>query len=381
MKDRPRWVIGWAEDDGTAGAHCCTCWDLQLHVARIIAHARQAADYGCEGMMAIHWRTTPIAPTLTALARAGWDFGDGDQQAATTPAGMDGFWAGWGRSLFGGDAGAEAGRWIGKFDGKHAAINGLVDGGARTSDEAIGALFAPLAALEGMRSSIRGAGNLERFDGWCDIVRATRLRVRTWVLAGRVGALVNEAKRIPEADRRREFTRTAVVPLRLELARSHEDLIAAFVRCAKSPGETGTIASIESGSRQRIVLAHDQAITDLLGEPLPAAATIRTTYRGSPRIFVSARNTQLRAGEPEEIRAFVLAEPKCREVKLLWRPLGQGEYRQIPATHRARNAYRVELPPQAPGAVEYFLEATLEDGGKVRWPATAPGVGQTAVAW
>ena len=25
MQGRPKWAIGWAEDDDAAGAHCCTC--------------------------------------------------------------------------------------------------------------------------------------------------------------------------------------------------------------------------------------------------------------------------------------------------------------------------------------------------------------------
>ena len=51
------------------------------------------------------------------------------------------------------------------------------------------------------------------------------------------------------------------------------------------------------------------------------------------------------------------------------------------ATHRARQAYRVALPAQSQGTVEYYLEAVLEDGQKVRWPATAPSINQTVVVW
>ena len=135
MPGRPKWVIGWAEDDDTAGAHCCTCWDLQLWAERMFVNSSDAFRYGCEGMMAIHWRTAAISPNITALAQAGWNF---DTRAVSMPPsaaggrmpGMDAFWADWGRGMFGGDAGAEAGRTIQKFDGGHLGINALIRGGA-----------------------------------------------------------------------------------------------------------------------------------------------------------------------------------------------------------------------------------------------------------
>lgn len=376
MTGRPKWAIGWAEDDATAGAHCCTCWDLQLGVARLFANSADAFRYGCDGMLAIHWRTAAIAPNISALARAGWDFEGADAMPA-----MDAFWASWGQGMFGGEAGAAAGRLIQQFDGSHPAINALVAGGANTSDASIAALFAPLPAMAALRPRIEGAGNLERFDYWLDLIRASQLRVRTWVLAARLAAGVDRAHKLPAAETRRDFVRQEVMPLRLEVARSYEELIGAFVRCAKSPGELGTIASIEGGNRERIVAARDAAIEQLLGAPLPPAAAVRTGYSGAPRIFVSAKTSQMPVGESQEVRAFVLSAPRCVGLTLHYRPLGQGAFKQVVATHRARQAYRVALPAQAQGALEYYLEARLDDGHDLRWPVTAPAINQTVVVW
>jgi hypothetical protein len=387
MPGRPKWVIGWAEDDDTAGAHCCTCWDLQLWAERMFLNSAEAFRYGCEGMMAIHWRTAAIAPNITALAQAGWDFEPARDMNATpsvadggTP-GMGAFWAEWGRGMFGGDAGAQVGRTIQKFDGAHLTINTLIRGGAGTTDAQISDFFAPLRELEALRPRIKGVGNLERFDYWLNLVRASYLRVRTWVLADRLAAKVKQVNAALEPDRKPGLARNEVLPLRLDLARSYEEMIAAFVTCAKSPGEIGTISSIESGSRARIVSAHDQAIAQVLGEPLPTEAAVSTAYRGTPRIFVSARRTQMNAGEAQEIRAFVLSGPKCTGVSLYWRALGRGGFKRLAATHRARQAYRATLPASSRGAVEYYLEAALEDGQRTRWPPTAPSINQTVTVW
>jgi hypothetical protein len=344
----------------------------------MFANSSDAFRYGCEGMMAIHWRTAAIAPNITALAQAGWDF---ETASSGKKPDLDGFWSDWGRGRFGGDAGAEAGRILKKLDGCHPGINALIRGGAGTTDGQISDFFAALREMEELRARIKGVGNVERFDYWLNLVRASQLRVRTWVLAARLAAKMADANAISEADRKLGFVRKEILPLRLALARSHEDLIAAFVHCAKSPGEVGTIASIESGSRERIVSSHDKAIAQTLGEPLPAEAAVRTAYQGTPRIFVSARRTQAIVGEPQEIRAFVLSGAKCSKVNLYWRALGTGAFKRLTATHRARQAYRVALPAQSGGTVEYYLEASLDNGQKARWPATAPSINQTVGVW
>jgi hypothetical protein len=381
MTDRERWAIAWAEDDDTAGAHCCTCWDLQLWAARLLANSTQAARYGCQGMMAIHWRTAAISPNIAALARAGWELETPGAPAGGAMPGPAEFWVEWGRGVFGGEPGAEAGRVLGKLDGSHMAINALVRGGAATTDARIGEVFAPLRELESLRPRIRGAGNCERYGYWLKLIGASELRVRTWVLADRLAAKMREAAALKAAGDQREFARQEVLPLRLEVARSYEALIAALVACARSPGELGTISSLESGSRDRVVSAQDPAIAGLLGEPLPAAAAVRTAYRGAPRLFVSGACTQRQAKEPVELRAFVLAAAPCAGLKLYWRELGDKRYRQVAAMRRGRQAYRAGVPGQSPGTAEYYLEATLADGRTVRWPETAPGLSQTVVAW
>ncbi len=233
----------------------------------------------------------------------------------------------------------------------------------------------------GLPEDVDAQGNVERFDYWLNLVRASQLRVRTWALAARLAAKMNEANAIQEAANKTSFARKEVLPLRLGLARSYEDLIAAFVDCARLPGELGTISGIESGSRSRLVCAHDQAMAQMLGEPLPAESSISAAYRGMPRIFVLANPTQVNAGEQQEIRAIVLSHAKCTGVNLCWRSLGQGDFKKSASVLRARRAYRAVLPAQSQDTLEYYLEASLEDGQRILWPTTAPAINQTVVVW
>jgi hypothetical protein len=384
IKNRPKWAIGWAEDDGAAGAHCCTAWDVQLWVERMFANSSDAFHYGCEGMMAIHWRTASIAPNICALSQAGWQYTvpeNENQPDSVKAPDMNLFWEDWGKGQFGGETGTCAGRIIQKLDGSHISLNRLIDGGCRTTDKDIYDLFTPVAELRAIRKNIRGTGNLNRFDYWLNYLDASMLRVRTWVLSARLDSVMLVAGTMQSRDDRSRLIKESALPLRISLARSWEEMIAAYLNCAKSTGEVGTITSIESGNRQRIVNSHDIAIEGTLGTPLPAEASIKTSYNGPSRIFLSSECTQTKKGEPLEIRPFVLSAKACNGVNLYWRPLGRGEFSKLKADHQARQAFRVTLPAINDGCVEYYLEAEVENGEKIFYPVTAPAVNMTSVIW
>ena len=67
-----------------------------------------------------------------------------------------------------------------------------------------------------------------------------------------------------------------------------------------------------------------------------------------------------------------------RRVELQVRPLGQGPWQTVPATHVARAVWRVQLPPAAED-FEYFVVARTEDGRALHWPPAAPEMNQTVV--
>jgi len=63
--NRPKWTIPWFENDGEfLGA--------VLKVGWMRADAKLARDYGCTGLIGLHWRTQPVSLQAAALAQAGW---------------------------------------------------------------------------------------------------------------------------------------------------------------------------------------------------------------------------------------------------------------------------------------------------------------------
>lgn len=63
--DRPKWAIPWLEEDPRMTIP-------QFWAGRMRADAADALDYGCNGLIGIHWRTKSISPNINALAEATW---------------------------------------------------------------------------------------------------------------------------------------------------------------------------------------------------------------------------------------------------------------------------------------------------------------------
>jgi hypothetical protein len=105
-------------------------------------------------------------------------------------------------------------------------------------------------------------------------------------------------------------------------------------------------------------------------------------YRGPVRIIVPTVRTRFYRGERLSLKVLVLAEEMPRELSLRWRKLGEGRFVDVPMHHVARGVYRAEFPAQATTGndLEYYIELTPAQGKPVRWPATAPDLGQTLVA-
>ncbi|MBI5091085.1 MAG: hypothetical protein HZB26_01415 [Candidatus Hydrogenedentes bacterium] len=66
VKGRSSWAIPWLEDDPAMTSP-------QLWAGRMRRDARDALQYGCDGLMGIHWRTRVLGPNVSALAQAAWD--------------------------------------------------------------------------------------------------------------------------------------------------------------------------------------------------------------------------------------------------------------------------------------------------------------------
>ncbi len=66
IEGRPQWAIPWFEDDPAMVSP-------QLWAGRMRRDASDAHQYGCTGLLGLHWRTRILSPNISALAKAAWD--------------------------------------------------------------------------------------------------------------------------------------------------------------------------------------------------------------------------------------------------------------------------------------------------------------------
>jgi hypothetical protein len=208
-------------------------------------------------------------------------------------------------------------------------------------------------------------------------------------LRGELDATMFELKMTEPEDiaARRNLAREAV-QIRVALARAWERMLTLQISVIDTPGELGTLANLEQHSRRFLgfLTAHDEAICNVLGTPMPKQCELSSAYTGPARIIVPTVRTAGDTGERLALMVILLApsapgdSSRRQSGTLLWRPIGAGEFQKVDLTHVARSVYRVELPPLPADAVaiEYYIEAQA-GSERLLFPASAPRLNQTVV--
>jgi len=184
-----------------------------------------------------------------------------------------------------------------------------------------------------------------------------------------------------EPAQRKAFARDTVLPVRVRLNEEWGGMATLSIETANTWGGIGNVMGNETMSRGELNLfeRHDAALREALGEDLPAAAQPWPEYRGAPRIVVPTKRSVVDQGEHLTLRVIVPARQNPKAAALHWRPMGQGQFRNIALKHVARGVYTVTLPPAKGLAIEYYIQATSRTGERLVWPATAPEMNQTVV--
>ena len=98
LGNRERWAIPWLESDWYYGLAT-----IQLHAGRMRRDAVDASNYGCTGLMGLHWRTDILSPNISALAQAAWDQSWNTLSSTNKPRSLpvEDFYADWAQANFG----------------------------------------------------------------------------------------------------------------------------------------------------------------------------------------------------------------------------------------------------------------------------------------
>ncbi|MCU0914883.1 MAG: malectin domain-containing carbohydrate-binding protein [Planctomycetes bacterium] len=247
--------------------------------------------------------------------------------------------------------------------------------------------------LAALRSGVRGAGQLERFDYWLNTMRYLRTVGQINCTWGRFNAAWEKLKREPDREKQKQLARETLVPIRKELVRqvgqAHDLLLATIT----TTGGMGTVANWQQHALPSLLTEPGKRLAELLGEPLSAEAMPGDSYTGPPRLIVPTVRASLTAGEDLRLKV-ILVEPALDLIKrrasphekpagilaLQWRPLGADTFETVPVEHVARGVYsvRVSAAQIAGHDIEYYVQASV-GADTIRFPATAPALNQTVV--
>ena len=176
---RQKWAIPWLESDGHQGLA-----GIQLYAGRMRRDAADAAEYGCTGLMGLHWRTDILSPNIAALAQAAWDqnwkgncggAACQDRQAGNAARPRDlpcgDFYADWAKANFGPEAADDIAKVFTKIDGKVplACSDGCPVGPLSPDAKpwaVVARRFAFVEDLAKLRPRVCGLGSRDRFDYW-----------------------------------------------------------------------------------------------------------------------------------------------------------------------------------------------------------------------
>jgi hypothetical protein len=390
IQNRPKWAIPWFEDDGAIISP-------QLWVGRMRRDAFDALNYGCSGLMGIHWRTRAMAPNASALAKAAWEQGDWSKAAKNESATklrslpVDDFYLDWAKTEFGPEAAHEIAGIFTQQDCKGQTV-------PRSSDwvEGPGAIKVNKTAwsseakkydfvdeLAKLRGKIKGKGNIERFDYWLNTFRHAKLTSEIGCTLGRLDDTVNLMGKQSDPKSKKQMAEKEALPLRKNLAKNWGEMETYLLETVSNTGEMGEVANFEQHSMKKLGLLnkHDEALEVALGKPLPKDTNTWTDYRGQERLIVPTVRGNLTTGENLELKIIILAKNSAGEPALYWRPMGEGRYNKLSLKHIARGVYSAVVPAADINGkdIEYYIKADLGLGKTLYFPADAPDRNQTVV--
>jgi hypothetical protein len=375
LESRERWPIPWLEDDPSM-------WLPQFRASRFENDMKRARNFGCQGMLGIHWRHRIVDPTATYFSRAAWNpaltaaahyedfsaaqvspqraktlaalFEDCDQNRKIASTFLGGYTP---------EGFAKTEELTGDYDEAFKYQTAQLDPAVLESQRQVAADFHRLMNETPSPTEKERIGYFAGFAGlavpYCDALQT----------AHKLGEVLTSAAKL-RTDGKEEDARNLVmrdgVPLWLTMAPLVRRTMVQFENIVSTRNDQGQLASMQN-KFVRIALERLRlSIKEFLGE-LPAEmnraydAAISDKPACATRIFVPTRPSLLAAGESARIFIVAPSEGTVTQVHLHFRCDGIGDWVRKFATLAGRHVYEAQLGPFEPGTstVEYCASATV----------------------
>merc|ERR1719398_226919 len=172
-----------------------------------------AKNYGCDGLLGIHWRTKQTAPQITAMAQKSWNMSMTSAE----------FWDSWATAQFGTVAGKGAASLFSRIESYNLPrpVNWLGGPGGWQSDSKQCGLdnttYAFVAEFENLLAAATDPGDNDRLLYWVNTFRYMRNIARTECAWSEYDAAFAKAAAAPTAAGKAKLAEQIVLPARVAL--------------------------------------------------------------------------------------------------------------------------------------------------------------------
>lgn len=361
LTERPTWAIPWLEDDPAMISP-------QLWVGRVRKDAYDAKQYGCEGLLGIHWRTESVSPVIRAMLDAGWSQADWEESASAVigslvsreeeeegrrkrvegvpvdlPAcnitgryadSLD-FYEDWCRAQFGEEAGKLAATIYAKMDGYLPRPSKWVDGpGNVTVNEE------PWETVSREYEFVKELAELEPFVKTEDCMERFETRLAEWRYlraTAEVGCRKAAFDRACKSRNTEELERAASM-----LTKAVVELEKQLLLSVKSVGELGVLTNLQQRSLIPIKNECNEALAEM---GLPAMEWNESPLEPCSKLVLLTERSNLLEQEPWEVKVLVLGGGATR-VTIFWHSLEGGTKYKKDLVHEGGWRFGVLLNPE-----------------------------------
>ncbi len=375
LEGRERWPIPWLEDDPSM-------WLPQLRTSRFELDMNRAIQFGCQGLLGIHWRHRIVDPTAGFQSRFSWD-------AGLKPAE---YYATYARTQAGGDRAARLGSILAEADrdGKILSTNSeekSEDGHAvqhefsgdysegftywnpyHPSDRIMASQKQVASELRSIADQARSPQERERLEYLTKHIELLTPYAEAFNLAHSMDRILKdcaEMKKAGHIDEAADTVRNECVPLWLKPAPRVRRVMLDYQSIVATRNDLGQLASMHNKLVRLALVRLRLSMREYLGE-LPAdveqmhAQAIAPDDKTAARIFLPTRPTLFNNQETLRLTIVVPGAEEIRSVAVHTRLCGSAWIAK-PAKLVLRRTYQTVLGPFAGSAeyVDYYATATL----------------------
>jgi hypothetical protein len=387
LEGRERWPIPWLEDDPAM-------WLPQFHVNRFVRDMDLAEQYGCQGLLGIHWRhrimdidtgfqasyswNKELTPTkfFQAFAsaqareqRAGklaqiLDETDRDRLVLSS-------WTGQVK-----DGHSEIHEYTGDYDEAFQFWNGYdVPDSVKNSQAEVG------QQLRALTDAASSPAERERLNYLTRFVEFLTPYSESWSLAFRLNQKLQKASELKKqnrVDEARNLIVTEGVPLWRDIAPLVREVFLDYQEIVSTRNDLGQLASMHNKYERLALYRLRASMKEFLGELPPETERLFAEVRlpdpkAIPRAFVPTRPTVLRQEDQVRISAVIAGGGQVGHVTLFIRAKDSDQWNPSPMSLAHRRTYTGEIKWQEGGPLmDYYVQAEIAVGGNKKALTSPP---------